>query len=171
MTSLDVDKELGELQEFITKMSEEDKTLRWTHFGTDWFDVPVRIHNLVYRNKLTDTKAIAEREYKLYKDQDMKTLECELSIYQGLLSGRRSMINRILSLFTLFLSVTAIIVSLELNWEQIIVYLPFVIVVAVIFLFGLLVSVGADRLTVREFHVRIIVISHLISKKEAADKS
>jgi hypothetical protein len=165
VTNLDKNNGLEEINKFVTKMSKEDKTLRWTHFGTDWFDLPVRVHNFLYRNKETNPILMAKREYDLYNGQEKETLECELSVYQGLLSGRQSMINRLLGLFTLFLSVTAIIVSLELNLEQIITYFPIILVALVIILFLLLLSVGADRLTVREFHVRIIVLSHLIAKK------
>lgn len=149
-----------EIEDFLKKMENEEKTLRWTHLGTGWFDIPIRFHKKIFRSKYIDFKKIAQREYDLYKNQNKYVLKSELAIYSGILSGRPSMIGQSFSILTLLFSITAILLSLGFGQQIIVVSVSGLIFLG-LFLFFLF-SIGADRLTWREMHIRVIVLSYLL---------
>lgn len=162
-----------EISKFVEKMCQADKTLRWTHLGSGMKNIFITFHRKFFRSKLTDIHKMVEREYLLYKDQRENILKTEVTLYQGLLSGRTSIINRTLSLVTLTLSIIAIIFSLNLV-SSIIDMFPAIITVSLtvlaLLLFPMLIAFSQDRLSVREFHIRIIVISFLLQLQNDKEK-
>ncbi len=172
MTSDDEEK-CTDIVNIVTQMYQNDKTQRWTHLGSGLYDIPVFIHKKLFRSKYTDISKIVKREYNLYKGLKKKILETELKLYQGLLSGRPSILSRSLSLIALVLSLVAVIFSLTSNnatestVETMIVGLfPYIMTMLILLLVAGIIGLGQDRLSVREHHIRIIVLSYLLANSK-----
>ena len=159
--------EITQIENFVTKMYMNDKTQSWTHFGSGLYDIPVTIHKKLFRGKFTTISKIVNREYNLYQGQAPKVLETELKLYRELLSGRPSILSRSLSLIALVLSLLAVIFSLTSGSERISLIttlFPYIVAMVVLLLVVGIIALGQDRLSVREHHIRIIVLSYLLTR-------
>lgn len=156
---------LDQILIFLKKMEENEPTVRWTQLGTGWWNIPVWFHKQISRNKVVQPEEIAKREYNMYEHQPKRVLQSELAIYSALLGGRTSMIRQTLNMVTLFISITALILSLYLNLppsEAIPIIFGILLGGGVLIVIVLLPGIGADRLSWREMHIRVIVLSYLL---------